>query len=182
MLKNNYIHFILSGCVIWIIGFFFATATLYPWAYIFIFIGPTLLFIGILAWFKYRIAIEYNEYKLILAQTKGFLRYQNSFQNYLKQNKQYFFVGLIILWIVSAFVITQHYKTSNSFKMTKEYINKMTEIKNEIGDIKYYGFLTGGTLSPNGNANLTFSIIGENKTVSAESVVINNKVIEVTFY
>lgn len=55
-------------------------------------------------------------------------------------------------------------KNSDAYKMSVELVEKSSEVKEEIGDIKSYGWFPGGSVNVNGgkgDAELSISVTGE---------------------
>jgi hypothetical protein len=93
----------------------------------------------------------------------------------------HFWTFCIVFWIGLAFLGTTVFKNSNAFAATKEYVENDNELIMRIGQIKYYGFLLGGSVSSSGDADISFSIIGQKETIDAKAILENGKVIEMKY-
>ena len=149
----------------WIVGFFLAVATIYPFAFIGIYFGPPILALGVMGWIinykqtKNQFPNPFRSFKRILSKRKGLLKYHFAMFEFMFSYLLHFWTFCIVFWIGLAFLGTTVFKSSEAFATTKEYVENDTELLNRIGQINYYGFLLGGSVSSRGDAKISFSII-----------------------
>ena len=186
---TNHKPFILIGCLLWIASFFGEIFRFQPYSTIGIIISPMLTFFGLHHWFIF--------YKT----TKG--HYPNIFREWKNMNKQMRknpFAGMgfmfkhlletwtfaIVFWMGMVLVMFLTFGQSNAFNTSKKYCENNPKIIEKTGKIGYYGLLVGGKISNDwnsgGNAELSFTIVGENGNFTANAELIKRndvwKVIE----
>ncbi len=74
-----------------------------------------------------------------------------------------------------ALIMVLTFKNSDAFEATKRYCQANQEILAKTGPIKYYGVLVGGSITmggQSGNADFSFTIIGEKGNFNANSKLI----------
>jgi hypothetical protein len=175
------------GSLLWILGFSLAAATVYPFALIGIYFGPPILILGIIGWIiNYKRSKDQNpnpirSFKRVLGKHKGLFRYHSAMFEFMFSHLFHFWTFCIIFWIGLTFLATTVFKNSNAFTATKQYVENDTELINRIGQIEYFGFLVGGSVSSSGEADISFSIIGEKETVNAKAKLESGKVIETEY-
>ena len=179
-------RFLLTGCLLWIAGFFLAVGEVYPYSLFLIYASPALLLLGIML--------------RIINYIKTNKRLPNLFQyfdNFASKNKEigdssaaqkkilslvlYFWLFCIVFWMSLSFFGTTLFKRSHAFATTKKYIEADPRLFEKIGTVKYYGFLIGGSISSTGSADLSFTVIGEKGISSVQSILKDNKVIHVNY-
>lgn len=187
MIIKRYKTFILTGSLLWATGFLLASARIYPFALIGVYIGPPILTIGIIGWvINYKRTKEQfpnliRSFNNILKKHKGMLKYHYALFEFLFAYIIHFWTFCIVFWIGLAFLGTTVFKNSNAFKATKNYVENDSELKERIGQIRYYGFLIGGSVSSSGDGNISFSIIGKKKTIDAKVILDKGKVTEIKY-
>ena len=187
MIIRTHKPLIILGCLLWVAGFFMAAGTIYPFSLIGIYIGPILLFLGIIGWTinyrrtKNRFPNPIRSFKAILSKHKGLLKYHLAMFQFMFSYLLHFWTFCIVFWIALSFFGTTLFKNSSAFSTTKKYVETDKELIDKVGPIKYYGFLIGGSISSSGNADISFSIIGENGTVNANSILENGRVVTVKY-
>jgi len=166
---------ILTGCLIWIAAFFGEAFGFQPYSTIGIIISPILTCVGIFYWFKF--------YK----STRGhYPKFWTIYNEYRSKTQKDPFAGIgfmfghiletwtitIVFWMVLTLTIFISFSQSDAFEVTKNYCESDKEVLSKTGKIKYYGLLVAGNMATQGqtgNANLSFTIIGENGRFSANS-------------
>jgi hypothetical protein len=187
MIVRKHKILILVGCLLWIAGFFMAAATIYPFALIGIYLGPPILTLGIIGWIinykrtKNQFPNPIRSFNRILSKRKGILKYHFAGFEFMFSYLLHFWTFCIVFWIGLALLGTTVFKNSNAFAATKEYVENDNELIKRIGQIKYYGFLLGGSVSSAGDADISFSIIGQKETIDAKAILENGKVIEIKY-
>jgi len=80
-------------------------------------------------------------------------------------------LGLIVLIFVGGIVGTIFYGISNSeaAEVSREFLRNNAQLKEDIGEVKEFGWITGNinVASGDGSAQLSMKVVGERKTVSA---------------
>ena len=80
-------------------------------------------------------------------------------------------LGLIVLIFVGGIVGTIFYGISNSeaAEVSREFLRNNAQLKEDIGEVKEFGWVTGNINvdSGDGTAQLSMKVVGERKTVSA---------------
>ena len=187
MIIKQHKTFILTGSLLWVAGFFMAAATIYPFALIGVYLGPPILTIGIIGWIinykrtKNQLPNPIRSFNNILKKHKGLLKYHFAMFEFLFAYLLHFWTFCIVFWIGLAFLGTTVFKNSNAFAATKNYVENDSDLKERIGQIRYYGFLVGGSVSSSGDADISFSIIGEKETIDAKAILDNGKVTEIKY-
>jgi hypothetical protein len=187
MIIKNHSTLILTGSLLWIAGFILAAATIYPYSLVGIYLGPPLLILGIISWIinykktKDSFPNPIRSFNKILSRHKGILKYHFAMFQFMFSYLLHFWTFCILFWIGLGFFGTTLFKNSNAFSTTKKYVESDTKLTDRIGQIKYYGFLIGGSISSSGNSDISFSIIGENSTVKAKAILRNGKVLKVEY-
>lgn len=177
----------LTGSLLWVAGFFMAAATMYPFALIGVYLGPPILTIGIIGWIinykrtKNQFPNPIRSFNNILKKQKGLLKYHFAMFEFLFAYLLHFWTFCIVVWIGFAFLGTTVLKNSNAFAAAKDYVENDSDLIERIGQIRYYGFLIGGSVSSSGDANISFSIIGEKETIDAKAILESGNVIDVRY-
>lgn len=117
----------------------------------------------------------------VLSKHKGFLKYHIAMFDFMLTYLLHFWTFCVVFWIIITVIGTSIFKNSNSFNIAKKYVESDSKLIDEIGEIKYYGGLIGGSISSNGNADISFSVIGENGTVDVKSKITSYKVVEIDY-
>lgn len=179
--------FIFIGSLLWITGFFMAAATVYPFALIGVYLGPPILILGIIGWIinhkrtNGHFPNPIRSFNRILRKQKGLSKYHLAIFEFMFSYLLHFWIFCIMFWIGLTFLGKTVLKNSNVFTKTKEYVEKDKELIMRIGKIKYYGFLIGGSFSTSGDADISFSIIGNKETIDVKALIKNGRVIVVKY-
>ncbi len=176
----------------WVVGFVLAGIVIYPYAFIGIYLGPPLLFLGIIGWFKNykrlnnRFPNPIRSFRITRENYDGFLANHRAMMDYLLNHLLEFWTLCILFWIVLSFIGIPAFKSSKIFKTVTEYVENDQTLKDKIGEIQYYGFLVSGKSSSNGQGDVSFSIIGQKETVKAWAKIENidgqSQVVEMTYH
>lgn len=151
---------ILIGCLLWILGFFMAAASIYPYALIGVYFAPPILILGIIGWtINYKHTKNHypnlkRSFKRILDKRKGLLKYHFAMIEFLYKYVLHFWVLCVVYWMGLTFIFTTVIENSNAFAATKKYVENDTELIRRIGQIEYYGFLIDGSFSSSGDAEI----------------------------
>ncbi|MCT4583097.1 MAG: cytochrome c oxidase assembly factor 1 family protein [Flavobacteriales bacterium] len=178
---------ILTGVLLWVSGFFMAAMTIYPFALIGVYVGPPILTMGIVGWIinykhtKSQFPNPIRAFNRILKKHKGLPKYHFAMFEFLFSYLLHFWTFCIVFWIGIAFLGTTAFKNSNAFATTKNYVESDSRLIERIGQIRYYGFLIGGTISSSGDADISFSIIGDKETINAKAILERGKVTEIKY-
>jgi len=171
-MTKHYEKFILVGSIIWSIGFFLAVGIVYPLAFIGIYAGPVLLAFGLIGWYiSYR--REGKGISDLISEFKGIFTNMSKMKFVWSETLK-FWALWFVLWIVFTFFIMTVSKSSSVFNTATKHALTDENLINELGEIKYFGFLVGGHFSSKGNSDITFSIIGENGVSEAKAYLYHN--------
>ncbi len=178
---TNHKPYILFVCLIWTVSFFGEILKLQPFSTIGIIISPPLTLFGIYKWFI--------SYKIRRGHYPNFLKVWRTINKEIQSNP---FFGtkfilehiletwtfIIICWMCMFLIMFLTFRESNAFNTLKEYCENNPEIIKKTGKIKYYGVLVGGEMSNDwnneGNAEFTFTIVGENGNFNADAYLIKH--------
>jgi hypothetical protein len=166
---------ITTGCLLWIFSFFGEVAGLQPFSTIGVIVSPILTIWGLYFWFRF--------YK----STRGhFPKFWTVFMENIRMMSKNPFAGIgfmlkhifetwtfiIIFWMGIVLIGFLTFGQSDCFQTTKEYCKNNKEILSQTGSIKYFGILVSGGITTHGeegDANLSFTIIGTKGNFSANS-------------
>ena len=179
-MTNPRIHKVLitTGCLIWFASFLGEAFRGQPYSTIGIIISPILTFTGIFYWVKHYHQTRGHYPNLNNIWHKA--TYAGSFRTFdllfLVKNFLAFWTFCIVIWMVMISFMVLIFRRSNAFEVTRHYCETNREILSQTGEIKYYGVLIGGTISTggdDGNADLSFTIVGANGNFKANSELTN---------
>lgn len=187
MIIKHHKELILTGSLLWIVGFFLAVTTIYPFAFIGVYLGPLLLLFGLVGWginykrTKNQFPNPIRSFNRIRNKHKGVLKYHFAGFEFLFTYMLHVWAFCILFWIGLTFLGTTIFKSSNAYITTINYVENDSELINQIGQIKYYGFLVSGSVSSNGDANISFAIIGQKATIYVKAILEKGNVIEIKY-
>lgn len=175
------------GSLLWIVGFFLAVGSIYPYAFVGIYLGPPAVILGIIGWIsnykktKNQFPNPRRSFKKIVSKYKGIFKYHIAMIEFLFTYVLHFWICCVVFWFALTYTASILFKSSQAFKATKTYVEKDNELINRIGEIQYYGFLIGGSVSTNGDAEISFTAIGEKETIKIKAFVDNGNVIKLEY-
>ncbi|WP_282036353.1 hypothetical protein [Saccharicrinis aurantiacus] len=164
---------ILIGCLLWIASFYGELYNYQPYSTIGLISAPIITLFGIFHWFKY--------YKATRGHYPKFLKIAKELNRKMRKNPftgiSFMFKHLLKTWtfaiigwmgmVLMGFLI---FENSNAFKTAKHYCENNTVIKEQTGNISYYGILVSGGITNSGEtgeSDLLFTIVAENGNFKA---------------
>lgn len=146
-----------------------------PYSTIGIIISPILTSVGLFYWFKFYKSTRghYPKFWTIFKDTQSKMQ-KNPFAGiaFMFRHILETWTVTIVFWMLLALIIFTTFRQSDAFEVTKKYCENDKDVLSKTGKIKYYGLLVGGNMTTQGqrgNANLSFTIIGEKGRFSANS-------------
>lgn len=187
MIVKDHKSFIVTGSLLWIAGVVLAAAKVYPFAFIGIYLAPVILVAGITGWIinysrvRNQFPNPVRSFNTIHNKHTGVLKYHFAAFEFLFTYVLHFWTLCVVFWMGLTFLSTGVIKNSDAFETTKRHVENDSELINRIGEVKYYGFLISGTISSGGNANISFSIIGQKETIDAKALLKYGEVIDIEY-
>ncbi len=173
--KINHKPLILTGCLIWIVSFFGEVLGYQPYSTIGIIISPILTSVGLYYWFKFYKSTRGHYPKLWAIYKNNYREMQkNPFAgiDFMFKHILETWTATIVFWMLLDLTAFSIFRQSDAFEVTKNYCENDKEVLSKTGKIKYYGLLVGGSITTQGqrgNANLSFTIVGEKGSFSANT-------------
>lgn len=174
--SDNYSTLITTGCLLWVVAFFTEANGLQPYSTVAIFISPIITLVGIFFWLKHYRATRghYPRLKTIASNTEhtggGHFTLNSDF---LFSHLLEFWTACMLFWMGMVLLMVLTFGRSDAFEATKKYCESTHEIVEQTGAVKYYGVLVAGNISSkdnSGNADLSFTIVGEKGNFKAKSI------------
>ena len=187
-IKTSHSYLLTLGTILWVAGFFLAVGRIYPWAYLGAFLGAPLVLVGIAVWvIHYRkmrgfFPSIWRSFSKVLQRHSGITKYHFAIFDFLFTYLLHFWMVCIVFWIMLVSMASFGIRSTDNFERARRYVEQDYSLKERIGEVAYFGLLVSGHQRSNGDAELNFTIIGENGQVDAKAKFERSELIKMQYH
>lgn len=186
-MKSYYASIIFAGIVLWIISFILLIKNIYPYLFFTAYPSPFLILTGIEGWVLHykennkRYPNPFRSIRKSIKQFSGIFAFHLGMMHFLITHFLHWMTFWFLCWIGMMFTMESIVKNSLTFDIARQYVEEDKTVLASIGKIKYYGLFPAGSMKSNGDGEISFTIIGELKTINAIAIIKGQKVIELRY-
>ncbi|HMC86852.1 MAG TPA: hypothetical protein VKI61_15090 [Chitinophagaceae bacterium] len=167
--------FIIAGCTLFASAYIGEILLWQPYSTAGFIISPLLLVTGIVLWLKFYRASRghYPRIKSIRKEAAISGSRLTLNQGYLWSHRYEFWTFWFAVVMIIIPVIGIAFNNSRAFNAITTYCNSTDSLKSRIGEIKFYGLLSSGTINDE-YAKVSFVLVAEKGNFKARSLLSNN--------